>query len=127
MKQARSDRHTVAWFKLAECISRGEKERALGVYRLLSHSFNDQAVARQLEGDIHLSFNNEKEAIVQYDKAADLYQKSKRLLEAAAVYEHLLTLQGDNVRFRKNIVDLYQQLGIHSKINEHASVLEGMK
>ncbi len=127
MKQARSDRHTVAWFKLAECISRGEKERTLGVYRLLSHSFNDQAVARQLEGDIHLCFNNEEEAIMQYSKAADLYQKSKRLLEAAAVYEHLLTLQGDNVRFRKNIVDLYQQLGIHSKINEHASVLEGMK
>ncbi len=127
MKQDRSDRYTVAWFKLAECISRGEKERALGVYRLLSHSFIDQAVARQLAGDIHLSFNNEEEAIVQYDKAADLYQKSKRLLEAAAVYEHLLTLQGDNVRFRKNIVDLYQQLGIHSKINEHTNVLDGMK
>ncbi len=127
MKQARSDKRTVAWFKLAECISRGEKERALGVYRLLSHSFNDQAVARQLEGDIHLSFNNEKDAIAQYDKAADLYQKSKRLLEAAAVYEHILTLQGDNVRFRKNIVELYQQLGINSKVNEHAKVLEGIK
>jgi len=127
MKQARSDRHTVAWVKLAECISRGEEERAVGVYRLLSHSCEDQAVARQLEGDIHLSFNNEKDAIAQYDKAADLYQKSKRLLEAAAVYEHILALQGDNVRFRKNIVELYQQLGIHSKINEHSRLLEGMK
>jgi hypothetical protein len=37
MKQTQVDKHTIAWFKIAECVSRGEKERALGVYRLLSH------------------------------------------------------------------------------------------
>ncbi len=127
MKQIHSDRYTIAWFKLAECISRGEKERALGVYRLLSYSFNDQAVSRQLEADIHLAFDNQKEAVTHYCNAAEEYKKNQRLLESAAVYEHLLTLQPDNVQFRQTILDLYTQLSIQSKINEHSAVLAEIK
>ena len=40
----------------SQCVARKEKERALGVYRLLSHSFDDLAFARQLEGDIFSFF-----------------------------------------------------------------------
>jgi predicted Zn-dependent protease len=73
MKQMQSDKYTIAWFKIAECVSRGEKERALGVYRLLSHSFNDNAVASQLEADINLAFNEQDQAVVLYRQAIDLY------------------------------------------------------
>ena len=47
-----SDKYTIAWFKLAECVAKGEKEKAFGVYRLLMHSLEDQAYAYQLEGDL---------------------------------------------------------------------------
>ena len=44
--------YSVAWFKLAEFVTRKEKERAFGVYRLLSHSIADRAFAAQLEACI---------------------------------------------------------------------------
>jgi len=123
MKQVPSDKYTIAWFKLAECVSRGEKERALGVYRLLSHSLDDPALARQLEGDIFLSFNDKQEAVTNYYQAAQLYKKDNRLLEAAAVYEHLLTIQPEDKKYRTVIIDLYNQLTIQSKVKEHAMLL----
>lgn len=123
MKQIPSDKYTIAWFKLAECVSRGEKERALGVYRLLSHSLDDPALVRQLEGDIFLSFNDKQEAVTNYYQAAQLYKKDNRLLEAAAVYEHLLTIQPEDKKYRTVIIDLYNQLTIQSKVKEHAMLL----
>src|SRR5580700_10433765 len=84
-----ADKYNVAWFKLAECVSRGEKERALGVYRLLAHSFDDRAFASQLEADIFYAFDDKVMAKDRYDRAITLYKKEKRFLEAAAVGEHM--------------------------------------
>lgn len=119
MKQMQSDKHTIAWFKIAECVSRGEKERALGVYRLLSHSFNDNAVARQLEADIHLCFGEQEIAIALYRHAIELYQKSDRFLEAVAICEHLLVMRPDDLLLRREAIKLYILLGIVSKIRIH--------
>jgi len=123
MKQVPSGKYTIAWFKLAECVSRGEKERALGVYRLLSHSLDDSALVCQLEGDIFLSFNDNKQAEVNYYQAAQLYKKDNRILEAAAVYEHLLTIQPEDKRYRVVVINLYKQLNIQSKVKEHVMAL----
>jgi tetratricopeptide (TPR) repeat protein len=118
MKQLPSERYSVAWFKLADCIARGEKERALGVYRLLSHSFDDPALARQLHADILLSFNDER-AQKAYQEAAVLYRERNRLIEAAAVYEHLVIIDPQNILYRTQIIELYQQLGIVSKVTSY--------
>ncbi|TET34207.1 hypothetical protein E3J61_03115, partial [Candidatus Dependentiae bacterium] len=118
MKQLPSEKYNVAWFKLADCIARGEKERALGVYRLLAHSFDDPALARQLHADILLSFKDER-AQEAYQEAAVLYRERDRLIEAAAVYEHLVTLDPNNVFYRTEIIELYQQLGIASKVGQY--------
>ncbi len=123
MKQVPSDKYTIAWFKLAECVSRGEKERALGIYRLLSHSLDDPALVRQLEGDIFLSFNDKQEAVTHYYQAAQLYKKDNRILEAAAVYEHLLMIQPEDKKYRTIIINLYNQLTIQSKVKEHVLLL----
>ncbi len=88
-----TDKYSIAWFKIAEYVSRGEKERALGVYRLLSHSFNDDAIAKQLEADIYLACNEKERAIGLYKQAAELYKKSKRSTEATAIDEHLAVLE----------------------------------
>ena len=125
MKQVQTDKYNVAWFKLADCIARGEKERALGVYRLLSHSLEDQALATQLHGDILLSFNDESAKTV-YKKAAQMYKDNDRFLQAAAVYEHLSTIEPKNIEYRTAMIELYQQLAIASKVAEYAMALVRM-
>jgi tetratricopeptide (TPR) repeat protein len=123
MKQTQFDKHTIAWFKIADCVSRGEKERALGVYRLLSHSFNDNAIARQLEADIYCSFGDLEQAVPLYQQAMEFYHKSQRLLEAAAVGEHLIMVRANDIELRRNMVQLYIVLGLVAKIRAHIQVL----
>jgi tetratricopeptide (TPR) repeat protein len=103
-----SNKQIVAWFKIAEFVSRGEKERALALYRLLAHAINDPAFAQQLEGDILLSFNDEH-AFERYAQAVQLYCKSGKVSEAAAVYEHLLVLTPRSTERLQMVVDLYLQ------------------
>ena len=118
MKHVPSEKHTVAWFKLAECVARGEKERALGVYKLLAHSLDDAAFATQLAGDLLLAFQDD-EAIDKYREAAIMYKKQQRFVEAAAVYEHLITLQPAVDDYVVSVVVLYQILNFSDKIAEH--------
>jgi hypothetical protein len=123
MKQTQVDKHTIAWFKIAECVSRGEKERALGVYRLLSHSFNDNAIKYQLEADIYCSFGENELAVALYHQAMEVYKKSHRFLEAAAVGEHLVVLQPADMSLHRNLIQLYLALGMMIKIRAHIQEL----
>lgn len=115
MRNSPSDKYNVAWFKLAECVARGEKERALGMYRLLTHSLNDSSLARQLQGDIFLSFNDTPTAIEHYKAAAQLYKQSDRFLEAVAVYEHIATLVEDKQEPLIFLIDVYCMIGFYSR------------
>ena len=115
MRQLPSDKYNVAWFKLAEFVARGEKERALGLYRLLAHSFDDEALAHQLEGDLLLAFNDDG-AVKCYVDAAKYYQKAHRFVQAAAVYEHILSLQPRTEMHILTIIDLYKSIGIEDRI-----------
>lgn len=123
MRYLPSDKYNVAWFKLAECVSRGEKERALGVYRLLSHSFDDLAFASQLEGDILFSFEDPIGAIAKYDQAIALYKKSNRLLEAAAVCEHVITMAPATADYIRILVDLYKKLRLTDRVITYLQML----
>jgi len=122
MKYIQSEKHNLAWFRLAECVSRGEKERAMGVYRLLSHSLGDDALAAQLKADLYLCFNDDQ-AVKKYLEAANLYKNSKKTIEAIAVYEHLLVLQPDNQRYLFELVNLYRELGMAFKVVDHINEL----
>jgi len=101
MKPVSPEKYNVAWFKLAECVARGEQERAFGVYRLLSHSFEDRAFAQQLAGDLYLAFQDSKSAVQKYEDAAYLYKQSGRLCEAAAVYDHLCTIDPSSKTYKQ--------------------------
>lgn len=118
MKHVPSEKYNIAWFKLSECVSRGEKERALGVYRLLSHSIDDSAFAAQLEGDLLLAFKDKK-AAEKYLESAKLYQKGQRFVESAAVYEHLIQLEPDKEDHVVNLIILYQILNFSEKVKFH--------
>jgi hypothetical protein len=91
MRQRAPEKLSIAWFKLAQCIARGEKERALAVYRLLIHSFDDPALALQLEGDIFFAFDDEI-AFEKYLGAVARYRAQGRREQARAVCEHVLAL-----------------------------------
>lgn len=123
MRNVPPDKYNVAWFKLAECVSRGEKERALGVYRLLAHSLHDSGFARQLQGDIFVAFNDAPGALEHYQAAADLYQKDGRFTQAAAVYEHLLTLVPTQLSYVEKLVQLYGCAHNRTKMVSHATHL----
>lgn len=120
MKQLSTDKYNVAWFKLAEFVSRGEKERALAMYRLLAHSIDDQAFTRQLEGDLLLAFNDDI-AFEKYAQAVMLYAKDQRITEACSIFEHMTLLEPQSTAFLERIVELYQLL------EKEERVVQGMQ
>ena len=111
MKHVSSERPTqacLAWFNLAEFVARGEKERALSIFRLLSHSLRDEAVVLQLEGDILQAFNDER-AFESYEKAARLYQKRGEDVQALALYQQLNELFPSSQEVLTVLIALYQK------------------
>jgi len=115
MKQLPKEKYQVAWFKLSEFVKRGEKERALGIYKLLMHSIEDRAFSKQLEGDLLLFFD-EPSAIDSYVDAANCYKKNGKLAQATAIYEHLVLLSPDNTEFIMHLAKLYSTLNHSTRI-----------
>ncbi len=115
MKPVSLNKQSIAWFKLAECIGRGEKERALSLLRLLTYSLDDnQPFIKQLEGDI-LSFFEDGQAVTEYIRAAHMYQEEGNTVEASTVYEKLIAIE-QKVEFLEKIIDLYAQLKDSKKV-----------
>lgn len=92
-RQQGQKERSVAWFKLADLIARGEREKALSVFRLLSHSLPDKAYVLQIEGDLLWFMEEQAACCEKYKQAAVLYQKEKRWVDAIAVYEHLYAIR----------------------------------
>ena len=82
MKQYAADTCTIAWFKLAECVSRGERERAFALFKLLRHALPDTALAFQTEGDLLWAFGDVQMAAECYAKAARTYAGQGRSVES---------------------------------------------
>ncbi len=123
MRQLPSDKYNVAWFKLAEFVARGERERALGLYKLLIHSFDNLALAHQLEGDLLLSFNDTKQACQKYEQAIEAYKAHNKIIEAAALYEHLIILEPQHIDHIIQIIYLYDQLEQDTRLMVHLEQL----
>jgi hypothetical protein len=87
-------RATIAWFKLAEFVTRKEKERAIVALKLLSHSIADKACSLLIEADLLHAFKDER-AIVAYERSAQLYVDRQEPAQGAFIYEHLAQLTGD--------------------------------
>lgn len=113
MRLLASESYNVAWFKLADFVARGEKERALAVHKLLMHSVTDEAIPYQLEGDILLAFDDET-ALDRYHIAANLYKKSGNMHQAASVYEHVCIFKEDE-KILEALFDVYHALKNNSQ------------
>ncbi len=105
MRTFASESYTIAWFKIADFVARGEKERALHVYRLLMHSVEEPALSYQLEGDILLAFDDDA-ALDRYHVAANLYKKAGKWQQAISVYEHAGLFKEDE-KILEALFDMY--------------------
>lgn len=107
MKETHNDKYSIAWFNLAQAIARREKERVFGMYRLLSHSLDNTALALQLEGDIFRVFAMNDEAEQKYKKSAELYKKQGDVLQAVALYYYLFTFAKDAAFYFDVLINLH--------------------
>ncbi len=98
---------SVAWFKLAECIGRGEKERAIGLYRLLTYSFEDQAFVKKLEAEIVATFDKEL-AAKEFVSAAHLYFIRGDTQETFFIYQTLHSLFPEKPEYLERLIDMTQ-------------------
>lgn len=114
MKHVASEKSSLAWFKLAEFVTRGEKERALSIYRLLSHSLKSEALAAQLEGDLLQAFDDER-ALDAYRRAALLYQHENDIVQAIILYEQISSLAPDLDDVLLTLLAWYQRLEDHAR------------
>lgn len=98
----------IAWFKLAEFIRRGEKERAFSLYRLLQHSITDQSFLKKLEADIWFAFDP---LVAQdyYSAAAHAYKQEGRLEQALLLYEQLVVSYPNTISYLDAVIELCQQ------------------
>ncbi len=108
MKVFPSGAHSIAWFKLADFVARGEKERALSVYKLLMHSISDKAFAYQLEGDILLAFDDHL-ALDRYHAAVHMYKQRGAYQQAVAIYERVAMYKND-ITLLEALLDIYDAL-----------------
>lgn len=115
MSVVSSQRVSIAWFKLAECVRRGEKERALSVYKLLVHSLRDHAVAMQLKGDILAIFGLGSEAVTAYQAAASAFEQDGRRAQAAYAHECIVTYQPRQYCSYHALVTWYAYVGVHGR------------
>lgn len=123
--QQEQKERSLAWFKLADLMARGEREKALSVFRLLAHSLPDRAYVLQLEGDI-LWYLDDKSATEKYKQAAFLYQNEKRWVDAIAIYEHLLTQNPQSGEALATLLVLYAMIDWPEKFYERYQRLESL-
>jgi hypothetical protein len=121
-RQQGHNERSLAWFKLADLIARGEREKALSVFRLLAHSLADKAYVLQIEGDI-LWFMDSTASIEKYKQAAFLYQKEKRWIDAIAIQEHVFSMRPDTFDPLAALLILYALVDWPEKFDHRFMVL----
>lgn len=104
----------VAWFKLAEFMRRGEKERALSLYRLLIHSISDEPFLKKLEADIWFLFSPKKSE-TYYHEAAHAYLKADKKMEALFIFELLAQRYPMIAQYYEQVIGLIDQLNDKEK------------
>jgi hypothetical protein len=115
-----AEKSNIAWFKLAEFVMRKEKERALAVYRLLEHSFHNEAFAKQIEADLLAAFYDDK-AAEKYHDAAHLYEEKEQLHQAFLMYEKSLHFSNQPALIQK-LIYLSHTLSLKNKIVSYVNL-----
>ncbi len=122
MKKVLGEKQSVAWFKLSEFIGRGEKERALGLFRLLTHSLTHRAFIKKLEAEILIQFED-LQGLQTYVQAAHFYKLDGDLVQAVSIYETLVELEPERTEYLEKVVTLFTELGNEEKRIQYQKIL----
>ncbi len=115
MKVVKEEKQSLSWFKLAEFVHKKEKERALNLFRLLTHSLQNKAFIKKLEADILLSFDDQQ-FIHLYVDAAHLYRMQGHIIEAVSIYQHLTIINPESIEYVEQTVALFKELSHEKKV-----------
>ena len=110
------EKYSIAWFKLAELVSRREKERALSIFRLLSHSLADQAYTLLLEAEVLHAFQDMKAGEL-FLKAAHKYMQQKRFEMAFMIYS-MVSMEHEHIDISTPLLELCHEVP-NKKLVEH--------
>lgn len=114
---------SIAWFKLAELVTRGERERAFNIYRLLIHALNDDAYAAQLKGDLWYAFNEYDRAREAYYSAIAWYDFSERPYQSAFVHEKLASIEYNSLSLRLAMITRFAELSLQGHVIRYVNEL----
>lgn len=112
MKQSHSQNRSIAWFKLHHFVQRGEKEKAIGICKLLIPSIDDFAFACKLEGDLLYAFNDIEHANEKYILAAKEYLNNNQ-------HDLALELCKNLEQEKLTIKNIFQLAKIYFKANSY--------
>ena len=105
----------LAWFKLSEFISRGEKERAFGAYKVLVLSFDNKAFCLLIEGDLLSIFGEAALANEKYLEAAKIYESLENYFLASIAYNSYLQ-NSKCCHILNKLCEIYSQLKFKPKV-----------
>jgi len=114
---------SIAWFKLAELIARKEKERALGIHRLLVHAIADDAYSLQLKGDLLYALYDKERALDAFQASVTAYAKTNRFEQAAFLSEQVLWMMGELYQWRVSAIMYFAELKLMSRLTYHVNIL----
>lgn len=70
-------KQSIAWFRLHEAFLKNENERAFILYRLISHSIDDNGLKLLALGDLYLYFEKQEEALNKYKESFNIFINNK--------------------------------------------------
>lgn len=105
---------SIAWFNLQEYIKKGEREKTLNIYKLLSLSISNDAFKYKLLGDILSTLNENENAIKNYINSAKEYLNQNNLNLALEII-NLLEKKEINIKQKNNYIEILIKSNLEKK------------
>lgn len=98
--------------KAAEYAAKGEYDLAIEEYnKLLTENDNDASV-HNLLGDIYTKRNDKEQAILEYERAVEIYSEDAFYTNAIAVCKKILRADSDKASVYEDMASLYAKQGL---------------
>ncbi len=95
--------YSIGWFRLHEATIKNEHERAFLNYRLLMHSYIDEAYQKEVKAYLHYFFGEHCDALRLFREAFILYFEHKAYISAIMVYSAMKKLNASSENEYKQI------------------------
>src|SRR4030042_7118856 len=101
----------------------GKFAHAIKEYQKLLSKEPDEPTLLNTVGDLLLKQNSREQALEQFRRAADVYQRNGFLVKAIAVYKKIYQFDPSEPRVNESLADLYQRQGLTYEAGRHLQIL----